>query len=175
MVRSSTGSRSSTTAAQWACECYASSPNPSHLDAASALFADHCATRRSHLGSALDGDDHHDAGRAEISAEMNTASVEVPITDTKLAGHGLGVASVFTSVPSVEGARDGAPKKRMYRGKPGRVQLPREQPPPPDHAALIAIQAIGEGTRASDSTTYSTTRERPFRNPWLPHIKAPHR
>jgi hypothetical protein len=149
---------------------------PSNLDAASALFAEHhCATRRSHLGSALDGDDHHDAGRAEISAEMNTASVEVPITDTKLAGHGLGVASVFTSVPSVEGARDGAPKKRMYRGKPGRVQLPREQPPPPDHAALIAIQAIGEGTRASDSTTYSTTRERPCRNPWLPHIKAPHR
>ena len=94
---------------------------------------------------------------------MNTASVEVPITDTKLAGHGLGVASVFKSVPSVEGARDGAPKKRMYNPrKPGRVQLPREQPPPPDHAALIAIQAIGEGTRASDSTTYSTTRERPI-------------
>ena len=35
------------------CECYASSSNPSHLDAASALFADHCATRRSHLISAV--------------------------------------------------------------------------------------------------------------------------
>jgi hypothetical protein len=107
---------------------------------------------------------------------MNKASVEVPITDTKLAGHGLGVASVFTSVPSVEGAPKALQIRKSYtRPAPGRVQLPREPPPPPDHAALIAIQAIGECTRASDSTTYSTTRERPCINPWLPHIKAPHR
>jgi hypothetical protein len=44
--------------------------------AASVLSADCCANHLSHLGSALDGDDDHDAGRTE----MNTASVEQPIT-----------------------------------------------------------------------------------------------
>ena len=110
---------------------------------ASALSADRCATRRSHLGSAHDGDEHHDA----VCSEIYTASVEVPITSTMagrlLAGHGLGAASVLTSVSSVEGA----PKAKKIRGLGPRVQLPREPPPPPHHAALIAIRAIGECTR----------------------------
>ena len=61
------------------------------LNAASVLStADCCANHRSHLGSALDGDDDHDAGRTE----MNTASVEEPITSAMagVAGHGLGVS-----------------------------------------------------------------------------------
>jgi hypothetical protein len=58
--------------------------------AASVLSADCCANHRSHLGSALDGDDDHDAGRTE----MNTASVEQPITSAMagVAEHGLGVS-----------------------------------------------------------------------------------
>jgi hypothetical protein len=89
-----------------------------------------------HLPSVADSPEHEDP-EMEILKEALSAG--------PLDAHPVAMAEV-TSVSAVEGA---APKAKKIRG-PGPVQLP-EPPPPPDHAALVAAQAIGESvhTRAT--------------------------
>ena len=101
-----------------------------------------------HLPSVADSPEHEKVHAADTASTMQDPEMEIlkeALSAGPLDAHPVAMAEV-TSVSAVEGA---APKAKKIRG-PGPVQLP-EPPPPPDHAALVAAQAIGESvhTRAT--------------------------
>ena len=105
-----------------------------------------------HLPSVADSPEHEKV-RASADTACTTQDPEMEILKEALSAGPLDAHPVaMAEVTSVSAAEDAAPKAKKIRG-PGPVQLP-EPPPPPDHAALVAAQAIGECTRAGDSTKH---------------------
>jgi hypothetical protein len=104
-----------------------------------------------HLPSVADSPEHEKV-RASADTACTTQDPEMEILKEALSAGPLDAHPVaMAEVTSVSAAEDAAPKAKKIRG-PGPVQLP-EPPPPPDHAALVAAQAIGECTRGRQHKT----------------------